>query len=45
MIFPSVVSIATPKVKGFECGIQIENYNDIKEGDMIEVYIMEEIKR
>ena len=31
--------------KGFECGIQIENYNDIKEGDTIEVYIMEEIKR
>jgi len=31
--------------KGFECGIQIENYNDIKEGDTIEVYIMEEIRR
>jgi translation initiation factor IF-2 len=31
--------------KGFECGIQIENYDDIKEGDMIEVYVMEEIKR
>ena len=31
--------------KGFECGIQIENYNDIKEGDKIEVYVMEEIKR
>ena len=31
--------------KGFECGIQIDNYNDIKEGDNIEVYIMEEIKR
>ncbi len=31
--------------KGFECGIQIENYNDIKEGDNIEVYVMEEIKR
>ena len=31
--------------KGFECGMQIENYNDIKEGDNIEVYIMEEIKR
>ena len=31
--------------KGFECGIQIEDYNDIKEGDVIEVYIMEEIKR
>ena len=31
--------------KGFECGISIENYNDIKEGDIIEVYVMEEIKR
>ncbi len=31
--------------KGFECGMQIENYNDIKEGDIIEVYIMEEVKR
>lgn len=31
--------------KGFECGIQIENYNDIKVGDIIEAYIMEEIKR
>ena len=31
--------------KGFECGMQIEDYNDIKEGDTIEVYVMEEIKR
>ena len=31
--------------KGFECGMQIEKYNDIKEGDIIEVYIMEEVKR
>ena len=31
--------------KGFECGIQIEKYNDIKEGDIIEAYIMEEVKR
>ena len=31
--------------KGFECGLQIENYNDIKEGDIIEVFVMEEIKR
>lgn len=31
--------------KGFECGIQIESYNDIKEGDIIEAYVMEEIKR
>ena len=31
--------------KGFECGIQIEKYNDLKEGDVIEVYIMEEVKR
>ncbi len=27
---------------GFECGISIERYNDIKEGDIIEAYVMEE---
>jgi len=26
-----------------ECGIGLENFNDIKEGDQIETYIMEEI--
>ncbi len=31
--------------KGYECGMQIEDYNDLKEGDIIEVYIMEEVKR
>ena len=31
--------------KGFECGLQIENYNDIQEGDNIEVFVMEEVKR
>ena len=29
---------------GYECGMQIENYNDVKEGDIIEAHIMEEIK-
>lgn len=30
---------------GYECGIGIENYNDIREGDMIEAYTMEQIER
>ena len=30
---------------GFECGITIENYNDIKEGDIIEAFIMEKVDR
>ncbi|MBR6766878.1 MAG: translation initiation factor IF-2, partial [Clostridia bacterium] len=30
---------------GYECGIGIERYNDIKEGDVIECFIMEEIER
>lgn len=30
---------------GFECGITLENFNDMKEDDIIEAYIMEEIKR
>ena len=29
---------------GYECGLQIEKYDDIKEGDMLEVYVMEEVK-
>ncbi len=29
---------------GYECGIGIENYNDIKEGDVIESFVMEEIQ-
>ena len=28
---------------GFECGIQIEDFNDVKEGDILEVYIMERV--
>lgn len=31
--------------KGIECGITIENFSDIKEGDIIEVYALEEVKR
>ena len=31
--------------KGYECGITIKKFNDIKEGDIIEAYVMEEIKR
>ena len=31
--------------QGYECGIGIEKYNDIKEGDIIEAYRMEEVKR
>ncbi|MBQ3379115.1 MAG: translation initiation factor IF-2 [Clostridia bacterium] len=31
--------------EGFECGITIERFNDIKEGDVIEAYVMEEIER
>jgi len=31
--------------KGYECGIQIEKYNDLKELDIIEVFVMEEVKK
>ncbi len=31
-------------LENFECGITIENYNDIKEGDIIEAFEMQEIK-
>ena len=31
--------------QGYECGIGIENYNDIKQGDIIECFTMEEVAR
>jgi translation initiation factor IF-2 len=31
--------------EGFECGISLENFNDIKEKDMLECYEVEEIKQ
>jgi translation initiation factor IF-2 len=37
----SVKEVAT----GYECGITFEKFQDIKEGDIIEAFIMEEIKR
>ena len=30
---------------GYEAGLGLENYNDLKEGDMIEAYILKEVKR
>ncbi len=30
---------------GYECGIGFENFNDIKEGDVIECFLMEEVER
>ena len=32
-------------MSGFECGVGLERFNDIKEGDILEAFIMEEIER
>ena len=31
--------------EGFECGIKLKNYNDIKEGDQLEVFEVQEVAR
>ncbi|NGP44089.1 translation initiation factor IF-2 [Bacillaceae bacterium SIJ1] len=31
--------------QGYECGITVQKFNDIKEGDIFEVYTMQEVKR
>jgi translation initiation factor IF-2 len=36
---------ASEVATGYECGISLDKFNDLKEGDIIEAYIMEEIKR
>ena len=30
---------------GYECGMTIEKFNDIKEGDVVEAYVMEQIEQ
>ncbi len=30
---------------GYECGLSLDKYNDIKEGDVVEAFIMEEVKQ
>ena len=30
---------------GYECGVGLDKFNDIKEGDILEAFIMEEVKR
>ena len=32
-------------VQGIECGIVLENYADVKEGDIIEVYEMRQVEQ
>jgi len=34
---------ASEVAAGYECGITIENYNDVREGDIIEVFEVESI--
>ena len=41
MLFRSVKEVR----EGFECGIGIANFNDIKVGDIIECYQVEEVAR
>ena len=31
--------------ENYECGMQIEKFNDVKVGDIIECFVMEEIKQ
>jgi translation initiation factor IF-2 len=31
--------------QGFECGVGLEKFNDIKEGDILEAFVMEEVAR
>ena len=30
---------------GYECGLNFEKFNDIKEGDVVEAYVMEQIEQ
>ena len=36
---------ALNEAAGFECGIKLKNYNDIKEGDLLEFFEVKEVAR
>ena len=31
--------------QGYECGLSLENFQDIKQGDVVEPYLLEEVPR
>ena len=31
--------------EGYECGVKLKNFNDVKEGDVLEAYKIEEVAR
>ena len=37
--------LASEVREGFECGLVLRGFNDIKEGDLLEAYKIEEVKR
>jgi len=39
------MAILTEVRDGLECGIKVANFNDIKEGDVLECYRIEEVAR
>ncbi|MBR30450.1 MAG: translation initiation factor IF-2 [Spirochaetaceae bacterium] len=36
---------STEVAEGFECGLSLKNFNDIKEGDVVEAYVINEVAR
>ena len=38
------IHAAKEVMSGYECGIGLEKYNDIKEGDILEAYLVEEYR-
>ena len=45
MTAQEIVAYAKEVAQGYECGMTIENFNDIKELDIIEGYIDQEVER
>ena len=41
----AIASLQRFKAAGYECGITFEKFQDIKEGDVIEAFLMEEVER
>jgi translation initiation factor IF-2 len=45
LVMNAIRPVAKEVAKGYDCGMQVKNYNDIREGDILEAFREVEVKK
>ena len=45
LVMNAIRPVAKEEAKGYDCGMQVKNYNDIREGDILEAFREVEVKK